>query len=417
MGVSFFDFRVETRPPDRTLILGRMLYPPMGGVYLRNWQMINILRQFGTVAVFSLFEREIYPPTLSGVEDWTHFNLAADRSVRSRLEEVAQWFKQAGLTYYYPYRTTIAQALEQAIATFQPNLVFLEQLWMIPYLPVLQRHPCRIVYDAHNVEVPLYQATKCAGIGVRSHLRTMLHIPQIHASEKKLLHQADQVWVCSEADAVQLHQCYPVKATTAVIPNGLDLSVYKGLRPGLEQSESTILLLANFAHIPNAAAAQTLITDIYPSLKAIYPQCRLLLVGRHPTPAMQSAAQRDPAIVVTGEVEDINPFLAIASTMVVPLTEGSGTRLKILEAFAAQCPVVSTAKGAEGLAVQDGEHLLIREGHANIVQGVLQLWGDSALASRLTRSAFQLMQSQYSWEAVNGKVERALQRLWEHHDD
>jgi glycosyltransferase involved in cell wall biosynthesis len=397
-----------------------MLYPPMGGEYLRNWQTIYILQQFGAVAVFSLFEREIHPPTIAGIEHWEHFNLAADSSIQSRREQLVQWFKQAGLMYYCPYRAGAVQALKRVIATFQPNLVILEQLWMVPYLPILQKYPCRIIYDAHNVEVPLYRTTKGdtrgEGWGIRTLVRNTLHLQRIQASEQTLICQADQVWVCSQQDQDQLHEQYG-NFQSFVVPNGVDQAFYadishqKSLLSADSETTHNVIFTGNFAHLPNAQAAEVLIAEIYPALKALYPQTRLLLVGRQATAYMQAAAQQDPHIVVPGEVPDIRPYLAIARTMVVPLTQGSGTRLKILEAFAAQCPVVSTAKGAEGLDVRDGKQLLIRNGSADLVQGALQLWTHPELALQLTDAAFQLVQSQYSWASVSCKVEQALQEL------
>jgi polysaccharide biosynthesis protein PslH len=393
-----------------------MLYPPMGGEYLRNWQTINLLKEFGPVAVFSLFDREIYPLEQAGINSWQHINLAADRSLKSHLESIAQWFWQAGLTYYCPYHYRIAQSLEQTIATFRPNLVVLEQLWMIPYLPIIQRYPCQVIYDAHNVEVLLYEQTKCVGVGLRSLARRMLHIPQIQRSEQQLLQQTDQVWVCSHRDQEELCDRYHPTYPPQIIPNGLDSQFYADLfrkRLYQERLELThnVIFVGNFAHIPNGEAALMLLREIYPELRREFPQTRLLLVGRNPTPAMLKAAQADDQITVTGEVQDIRPYLATARVMVTPLRQGSGTRLKLLEAFAAGCPVVSTAKGAEGLRGQDGEQYLRAAGSAAIVAAVQRLWSDPVLEMKLIKSAQGLLQSAYSWDAVQQTIGNALEQL------
>jgi polysaccharide biosynthesis protein PslH len=399
----------------RTLILARILYPPMGGEYLRNWQTINLLQRFGPVAVFSLFEREIHPPALTGVETWQHFNLSTDRSWEVRLEQLSQWFHQRGLTYYCAYSQKIAQALEQAIATFRPDLVILEQLWMIPYLPIVQRYPCRIIYDAHNVELPLYQQTKCIGNGLRSLARRRLHLPQIHHSEQTLLQQTDQVWVCSPIDERQLRDHYTPTRPLKVIPNGLDSAFYADLfQQRLHQNRElthNVLFAGNFAHVPNEEAALLLLKEIYPALRRQFPQAQLALVGRNPTPAMLQAGQMDPQITVTGEVADIRPHFANARVMITPLQQGSGTRLKILEAFAAGCPVVSTIKGAEGLQLQDGEHCLLAEDSSAIVAAVQQIWRDPELELNLIQSAQDLLRSTYAWDAIYQTMESALHQI------
>ena len=181
---------------------------------------------------------------------------------------------------------------------------------------------------------------------------------------------------------------------------------------GLENKQRNLLFLGQMSYLPNTEAAELLINKIYPQLKKIYPDCRLLLVGRNPTQKMLEASKKDSGIIVTGTVSDVRPYLAAASVMVVPLLKGGGTRLKILEAFAAGCPVVSTAKGAEGIKAKDGEHLLIRDSFEAIVHGISQIWSDSLLGKKLAYSAYDLVKQEYSWEAVVQRVEQAIQEVF-----
>ena len=60
-----------------------------------------------------------------------------------------------------------------------------------------------------------------------------------------------------------------------------------------------------------------------------------------------------------GLVEDLPAVLAAARAVVVPIWEGGGTRLKVLEALAAGRAVVSTPLGAEGIGFEDGRHGLL----------------------------------------------------------
>jgi glycosyltransferase involved in cell wall biosynthesis len=115
--------------------------------------------------------------------------------------------------------------------------------------------------------------------------------------------------------------------------------------------------------------------------------------------------------VVTGRVADVRPYLVDASVMVVPLFQGSGTRFKILEAFASKIPVISTAKGAEGLDVIDGTHLLIAESAEEFVRAVKRLLGDKRLAKRLTISGLDLVKQQYSWKVATERIAKAVREL------
>src|SRR4051812_41704682 len=107
---------------------------------------------------------------------------------------------------------------------------------------------------------------------------------------------------------------------------------------------------------PNGNAASFLIREVLPRVRQVRPDARLLIVGRNP-PADVAAYHERAGVVVTGGVPDVVPYFRDARCLVVPLESGGGTRLKILEAFAAGLPVVSTPVGVEGIDAQNGVHL------------------------------------------------------------
>jgi glycosyltransferase involved in cell wall biosynthesis len=138
------------------------------------------------------------------------------------------------------------------------------------------------------------------------------------------------------------------------------------------------------------------------------PGARLVLVGRGVRPWMQEAARQDPSLIVTGEVADVRPFLASAAAMIVPLTIGSGTRLKILEAFASRCPVITTTKGAEGLGGVDETHLLYAEDSEAFLRQMERLISEPMLSSSLTNNAHELFVKTFSWDAIGQSVKASV---------
>jgi len=107
-------------------------------------------------------------------------------------------------------------------------------------------------------------------------------------------------------------------------------------------------------------------------------------------------------------VDSIVPYLSAAAIMALPIMIGSGTRFKILEAFAAECPVVSTRKGAEGIDAEDGTHLLLRETPEAFADAILGLRADPPTTARMTAAAFALVRNRYSWEAAGRDIARSL---------
>ena len=114
---------------------------------------------------------------------------------------------------------------------------------------------------------------------------------------------------------------------------------------------------------------------------------------------------------MVGRVPDITTELARADLVVVPLRFGSGTRVKILEAFAHRIPVVSTTLGAEGLGVQDGRELLIGDTDEELVAACARLLTDTALREALADRAQAHFAERFAGEVVEAGVEALARRV------
>jgi glycosyltransferase involved in cell wall biosynthesis len=119
----------------------------------------------------------------------------------------------------------------------------------------------------------------------------------------------------------------------------------------------------------------------------------------------------DPAITVTGRVDDVRPAMREAAVYIVPLRIGGGTRLKIFEAMSMAKAVVSTAVGAEGLPVAHGEHLLLADEPRAFARSVVRLLRDVDRRRAVEQAARALVVSQYDWSVVAGDLEEALGRV------
>jgi glycosyltransferase involved in cell wall biosynthesis len=163
--------------------------------------------------------------------------------------------------------------------------------------------------------------------------------------------------------------------------------------------ENVVVFSGNMEYHPNLSAVRFFRAAIWPLLRERWPDLVWRLVGMHPE-AVSRYISGDPRIEATGQVEDAIAEIARARVAVVPLLAGSGTRLKILEAWAAGVPVVSTALGAEGLPVRDGEHLLLADGGAQFAAAVSRVLEDTELRHRLSEAGRLLLEEGFTWIAV-----------------
>ena len=170
-----------------------------------------------------------------------------------------------------------------------------------------------------------------------------------------------------------------------------------------------VLFQGTLRYPPNADAARFLVHEVGPRLRQQVPGARIRLVGTT-APGLEALAD-PPDVTLVGQVPDMATELALADLVVVPIRFGSGTRLKVLEAFAQRVPVVSTALGAEGLGVTDGEQLLIADSPEDIAAACARLLDDVALRAKLTEAAHELFRKRFAEDVVAGQVEALAQNV------
>jgi glycosyltransferase involved in cell wall biosynthesis len=403
----------------RTLSIAVTLpYPPLNGRDLRNWENICGLSNIGRVGVFGLSPAnyiDAIPPTT--VEFWrrpTDPYLSQKELMAARAWPLDPTGHPSSV-----YSEGVAREIKGIIAKFDPQVVVIEGLWLYRYIEVVKQFDVPVVLDCHNVEAALYQefANNSHGDDLPARLVREVLPARTRLIEQKAVASVDQIWVCSEEDAALMKRLHGTSTPIHVVSNGVNVDSYAGAAgrcrhsvPSTHQGK-TLIFPAAFKWEPNTVAASFLIHEFFPRLAKVFPDCQLLLAGREPSAEMINAAERDARIVVTGEVSDIRPYLAAAKAMVVPLFQGGGTRFKILEAFAAGVPVISTAKGAEGLAVENGKHLLFAETADEFVAAVGRLWTDTNLGNRLAAHGLELVTESYSLPAVIQQIAQAVYQL------
>jgi hypothetical protein len=202
--------------------------------------------------------------------------------------------------------------------------------------------------------------------------------------------RTERLVVCSELDAGRLVRTGVTGA--AVIPNAYPRVEHPVGRTEVA-SPPTVTLPGSLRYAPNVQAARFLVREIGPLLREQVPDVGIRLVGS--VAPNLTDLDDPPAVVVVGHVPDIGVELARADLIVVPILFGSGTRIKILEAFAQRIPVVSTTLGAEGLGVEDGHHLLIGDDPESIASACARLLTDPALRERLVSNAYVLYLAEF----------------------
>jgi glycosyltransferase involved in cell wall biosynthesis len=220
---------------------------------------------------------------------------------------------------------------------------------------------------------------------------------------------ADKVLTLTNQDKKKLLDIFP-ELDIAVVPHGVDVEDFSFSGP--EREERSVVFVGNYLHYPNVDAALYFYREIWPLIKSQIPEIKFYVVGQGPPPEIQSLSQ-DEAVIVTGRVDDVRPYIKKGRAFICPVMLGGGFRGKILEAMAIGTPVVSTSLGAEGVPAAQRENIIVADNPEEFTQGILDLMTDDRLFERIRKNARRLVEEKFAWQKGVEIMEGVLEKMME----
>jgi glycosyltransferase involved in cell wall biosynthesis len=206
----------------------------------------------------------------------------------------------------------------------------------------------------------------------------------------------DGVSTLTQPDRLMLQRMTGIR-TIEVLPPGVETAPVPAPIPAREGG--TLLFVGNLAQLPNADAALWLCTEIFPRIAAEYPGAGLSIIGRGASPALRAAAT-DPRIRILNFVEDLRPHFLHAGVFIAPLRLGGGIKIKMLDALAHGCPVVTTPVGAEGITGLDASSVRISRTADGLARLCVDLLRDPGRAAELGRRGQAVVGGNFSWDLI-----------------
>lgn len=208
--------------------------------------------------------------------------------------------------------------------------------------------------------------------------------------EKKIAASFDVSIVVSEEDA------HTLPGRPVVVPNGVDLQRFRATPL---PREHRMIFSGSFNYEPNIDAAKWLGDEILPIVRTSIPDATLVLVGREADERVRSLGTR-PGVETHFDVPDVVPLLESARVAVVALRQGSGTRLKALEAMSAGRPIAGTRIGLEGLHLDHGVSALVADTAEGLARAVVELFESDDTAARVAAGGRAIAESRFGWDAL-----------------
>lgn len=394
----------------KLLMLTPNLPSPTGGANARNYHLLQALARQHTVSLLAFVNSaELEVETdMSHLQSLTHELQVIPHvmSTMNRAKRLQQFVSVAlGQSYLLDLHTSseLQDALNTMLAREQYDGVIFESSLMAGYnLP----SDIITIIDQHNIEHELLERTyKCEKLSLRKwyNWRESRILKRI---ELEYCRKADIVLVVSERERLLLKDLLPDQLIE-VVPNGVDIAAFHEDYP-VQEVPDQIIFTGTMDYYPNTNAVLFFAKHCWPRIREQIPTATWLIVGKNPPLEVQRLATELPGVTVTGTIPDVRPYLMSSAVAIAPIQVGSGTRLKILEALAAQKAVVSTTIGCEGLSVVPGEHLIVADTPETFIQAVVTLLRNSHMRSTYGHVGRALVEAEYSWERCGSQLLRIL---------
>lgn len=395
----------SSRSPDRAA-QGKLvvvstfgIYPPRGGGQSRIFHLYSKLAErYDVTAVCLVGANEEYQDRIIA----PHFREI--RIPKTEAHEAAE-AKESSKVNWVPITDIVGGELMHLTPQFGEVLDQLaEETDAIvasgPYLVdvIVERMPSvPLLYEAHNLEIELKRAILPSSPEGQQLLGTVARL------ERKCWDEAGLVFACAARDLVSLEVEYgPSRATRIEVPNGFSSAETQFTSPSqradlarsIDKSMAKSALFLGSWHGPNLTAVETIL-EIAP----LFDDVHFLLVGSACL-AFQDRELPDN-VIAFGPVDEEQKALLLASASVAlnPMTEGSGSNLKMLDYFAAGIPVVSTMFGARGLDAKPGTHFIAAEG-PELVRTLCTFFAQAEPHDVMVGKANALALNNYSWDVI-----------------
>jgi glycosyltransferase involved in cell wall biosynthesis len=290
-------------------------------------------------------------------------------------------------------RAAMRVMVRQLLQEERIDVLHVDQLNMMRFVP--SDWSGTVTLDEHNA---VWQVFERLQKGTRNSLSRWILAREarvIRKLEGEACRRAQVVLAVSEEDQQALRIVAGESVPIEVVPITVDAAQFQPLWEARDPQPDRLLTIGTMFWLPNSEGVIWWLRHGYEHLRSLHPNVIYDIVGAKPPRALQTMAEQHAGVHVHGYVPDAKPFWTQAGALAVPLLSGGGVRVKILEAMAMGVPVVSTTIGCEGLAVRNGEHLLVADTPEAFSRACARVLQDQELAQRLAHNARQLILERY----------------------
>jgi glycosyltransferase involved in cell wall biosynthesis len=307
------------------------------------------------------------------------------------------------------FSTSMEDEIKESLSAFKPDCVFLESLFMGPYLSTVKcfDQNIKVVLRSHNLEYLIWQRHKENSNNPLKKLYLGLLVNQLREYEFDILKQIDGVLSISPLDKKHYLEKTDIAAPLEVISLGIDV----------QETELSDIKPKAFFHLgamdwePNLQGMQWFLENVWPKILAKSPEATLTLAGKDIANYELPVAAEGKNIRIVERVADAKSFMKENGIMLVPIIIAGGIRIKIIEGMSYGVPVVSTIIGAEGINAKDSEEIMTADCAETMANKALTLINNVSTLENIRQNGFQFAKQHFDNEGIRKKLKHFLENI------
>lgn len=380
------------------VLLSRVPFPLEKGDKLRAYHQLKELSQRHEIYLFALNDSELHPEARKELSAFCKEIHIYSLPVLGRLWNAFYFFiKGKPLQCGYFYRPSVYRKIRQEIARIGAEHIYCQLIRTAEYVK--------------NYSLPKtldYQDVFSKGIDrmipksawwKRGLLRAEYR--RIKKYEHDIFDCFDHCTIITQVDRSLID--HPRAREIVVVPNGVDMEYYKATDC---RKDFDLIFTGNMGYMPNVDAAQYIVKELYPSLRAKYPNIRIALCGANPSPKVLNLESKH--ITVTGWVDDMREYYAKARIFIAPMRMGTGLQNKLLEAMSMGIPCIASPLAATPLKAENNRQIIVCNSTLGYVDAIDNLMKDKAYYEQIAQNGHRFVQENYNWTYTTRILENLI---------
>lgn len=263
-----------------------------------------------------------------------------------------------------------------------------------------------IVLNEHNIEWMLYRRISRSQTNLLKKLAYYIDSFRLKSYEKMILNKLPiRVFTfVSESDKGAFIQDYKINPEKCFdVPVGADI---RNTKEKIQGKGKKIIFVGKMSYGPNIEAVEWFVNGIFPKIKNAVENVKFYAVGKDPDERVKKLASDD--VIVTGSVDCVEPYYSEADLVVIPLKNGGGVKVKLLEAISYVKPIVSTSIGVEGTIYAHRHIIPIADDAEVFAEKCIDILNDKTSCND---EVYKIFLKNYTWLGIGEKYKRILESV------